>query len=227
MAEDRENLKTRGDRLRWARRLKFTSASEAARSFNIPVATYNSYERADNGGRGFDAELAAQFARRLGVSDYWLLTGRGSPYGENLPPPTEHQIALRAFPGPHIVRVVGYVGANSQEHRYSVGETDLDEVSAPPGASDKTVALEIRGVSLGKPFDRWLVFYDDVRQPVTDDLIGELCVIGLADERTLVKKLTRSRKPGLYDLVSLNEDDVLRDQSVAWAALVVALSRKR
>jgi transcriptional regulator with XRE-family HTH domain len=120
--------------------------------------------------------------------------------------------------GAPTVKVVGYVGAGAAAHFYAVAQGDLDEVPAPEGATAETVAVEIRGNSLGELFDRWLVFYDDVRRPVTSDLIGRLCVIGLSDDRVLVKKIRRGRD-GLYDLHSNNEDPI-RDAVIEWAARV-------
>lgn len=115
--------------------------------------------------------------------------------------------------------VVGYVGAGAEAHYYADGQGPFDEVPAPEGATDKTVAVEIRGESLGALFDRWLVFYDDVRSPVTPDLIGKLCVVGLADGRVLIKKLRRSKTEGLFHLIS-NVDPPILDEQVDWAAKV-------
>jgi transcriptional regulator with XRE-family HTH domain len=117
------------------------------------------------------------------------------------------------------VAVVGYVGAGAKTHFYAVAQGDLDEVSAPAGATPNTVAVEIRGDSLGALFDRWLVLYDDVRSPVTPDLIGKLCVVGLRDDRILIKKLHRSKVPGTFDLISEREEPI-RGVVVDWAAKV-------
>lgn len=117
------------------------------------------------------------------------------------------------------VRVVGYVGAGAAAHFYAVAQGDLDEVPAPPGATENTVAVEVRGESLGPLFDRWLVFYDQVRSPVTSDLIGRLCVVGLLDDRVLVKKIRRARN-GLYDLISNTDEDTIRGVEIQWAARV-------
>jgi transcriptional regulator with XRE-family HTH domain len=117
------------------------------------------------------------------------------------------------------ISVVGYVGAGAKTHFYAVAQGDLDEVPAPDGTTQKTVAVEIRGDSLGALFDRWLVLYDDVRSPVTPDLIGRLCVVGLKDERILIKKLHRGKAPGTFDLISEREEPV-RGVEVEWAAKV-------
>lgn len=119
---------------------------------------------------------------------------------------------------PQKVRLVGYVGAAAEAHFYAIDQQDLDEVPAPEGSTPSTVAVEIRGTSLGALFDRWLVFYDDVRRPVTSDLIGRLCVVGLADERVLIKKIKRGRD-GMFTLLS-NTEDPIHDAVIEWAARV-------
>jgi transcriptional regulator with XRE-family HTH domain len=119
-------------------------------------------------------------------------------------------------------RVVGYVGAGAEAHFYAVSQGDLDEVPAPDGSTEATVAVEIRGDSLGLMFDRWLVFYDQVRSPVTPDQIGRLCVVGLPDDRVLVKRLRNSSKKGLYRLLSEREQPI-EDAAVVWAARVKAM----
>jgi hypothetical protein len=73
----------------------------------------------------------------------------------------------------------------------------------------------------------WLVFYDDVRSPVTDDLVGWPCVVGLTDDRILVKKIIRNRRGG-YDLLSNSvSDDPIEDAKIEWAALVKFMRPKR
>lgn len=117
------------------------------------------------------------------------------------------------------VPVVGYVGAGAEAHYYAVGsEGDLDRVRAPKSASDKTVALEIRGSSLGEVFNRWLVFYDDIRAPITDDLIGQLCIVALPDDRLLVKKIERDRNGGI--ILKSNTEEPIEVDEIVWAARV-------
>ena len=117
------------------------------------------------------------------------------------------------------VPVVGYVGAGAQAHFYDVGEQELDRVPAPEGSTASTVSVEVRGVSLGPLFEHWLVYYDEIRRPVTEDLIGRLCVVGLPDGRILVKRLRRARSPGFYHLES-NTEPTMPDEEVVWAARV-------
>ena len=133
-------------------------------------------------------------------------------------------MSRRKPPAPK-VRVVGYVGAGAEAHFYAVAQGDLDEVDPPAGSTEDTVAVEIRGDSLGPFFNRWLVFYDDVRRPVTPDLIGELCIVGLQDGRILIKQVQRSRTEGLFNLLSSTEKPIL-DVAIEWAAKVNSIARR-
>src|SRR5262249_41062843 len=74
-------------------------------------------------------------------------------------------------------------------------------------------------------FNRWYVFYDDVHRPMTPDLIGQLCVVGLADGRVLVKQVQRGRSEGLYTLHSTTEKPIA-DVKIEWAARVNSISRR-
>lgn len=125
--------------------------------------------------------------------------------------------------GPASAPLVGFVSAGSRAHFFADGQGPFDEVAAPDGATDQTVAVEIRGDSLGSFFNEWLVYYDDVRAPVTPDLIGRLCVVGLPDGRVLIKKLKASSTPGLYHLLSQTEEPML-DTEVHWAARVRSMT---
>jgi len=191
------------ERLQWAReRAGFETATEAARALGIAEPTYLGHE---NGSRGF-RRVADKYARRFGVSLEWLLTGRTPP---------KPAAAQRR----HMAPLVGHVGAGAETHFYGEAQGPLEEVPAPEDTTDSTVAVEIRGDSLGPYFDGWLVFYDDVKSPVTADLIGRLCVCGLADGRVLIKKLQRSRTRGLFHLLSQFDEPIL-DVALDWAAKV-------
>lgn len=118
------------------------------------------------------------------------------------------------------VPIAGYVSAGSEMTLYGEGQGGHGETPAPEGSSDRTVAVEIRGESLGPFFNGWLVFFDDVRSPVTDDIVGKLCVVGLEDGRVLIKRLIRSRSaPNLFHLYGQFGDPTL-DVRVKWAAQV-------
>lgn len=117
------------------------------------------------------------------------------------------------------VPVAGYVGAGAETHFYSETQGPLDEAPAPDDETPQTVAVEVRGESLGPFFSGWLVYFDDVRSPVTDDLIGRLCVVGLVDDRVLIKKLLRGRGPRTFELHGQFGEPIF-DAEVFWAAPV-------
>lgn len=124
--------------------------------------------------------------------------------------------------GEKTVPLVGYVGAGAEAHFYAVSQGELDRVPAPDDATPETVATEIRGESLGKLFQHWLIYYDDVRSPITHDMIGQLCVVGLPDDRVLVKQIKATKSHGLYDLLSNVEEPILA-VPVLWAAKVKSM----
>lgn len=121
------------------------------------------------------------------------------------------------------VPVVGYVQAGAEAVLFAEGQGPFDFVPAPKGSTEKTVAVQVRGESLGPFFSEWLVYYDDVRSPITSDLLNELCVVGLPDGRILVKKVQASREPNLFHLMSQTEGPLL-DQEIVWAAKVKTMS---
>lgn len=121
------------------------------------------------------------------------------------------------------VPLVGYVGAGAEMHHYSDGDNPNEFVPMPPGGGDNTVAVQIRGSSLGSIFDTWLVYYDEVRDPPSYDMLGKLCVVGLEDGRVLVKKLRRGSAPGLYNLESVTEG-LIEDVTITWAAKVKVMT---
>ena len=225
-------MTTRGERLREARKAAgYRSADAAAAAMGMAKATYGAHERAETpGGRDYGPDEAKRYSRKFKVEDIWLLTGKGrGPKGE-VKGQDSFDRALyldtleaeqRANKG--TVPLVGYVGAGAEAHFYAVSQSSLDPVPAPMNANDASVAVEIRGDSLGAMFDRWLVYYDDVRSPVTADLIGRLCVVGLPNEKILVKKIRKSALPGRYDLHSETEPPIL-DQEILWAAKVKQLT---
>lgn len=121
------------------------------------------------------------------------------------------------------MRIVGYVGAGAEAHFYALSDDDYEEVPRPADASDRAVALEIRGKSWGPLMESWLVYYDDVRSPVTPDLLNRVCIVGLADDRILIKEI-RSNGNGGFDLYpNTTTDDVIRDAEIEWAAKVIGM----
>ena len=154
-----------------------------------------------NGSRRLRAEEIAIVAEYLGVEPPRL-------YGGGRPRHPTGKVAL-----------VGYVGAGAVAHFYADAQGPFDEVEAPDAASPATVAVQIRGHSLGALFDNWLVFYDDIHTPPDDSLIGRMCVSGLSDGRVLIKALKKSPATGLWNLLS-NTEPPIYDIGLDWAAPV-------
>ena len=127
---------------------------------------------------------------------------------------------------PETVPIVGIAGAGP-DGSIEFTETELGEAPMPPGGNDKSVAVEVRGASMrGVAEDGWLVYYDDRRSPLTDDLIGELCVLWLADGRVVVKTPYAGREANKFDLESTNAP-TMRDEAVIHAAAVTAIVPRR
>src|SRR5260370_36547851 len=78
-------------------------------------------------------------------------------------------------------------------------------------ASRARPATDMSNARFASFFNRWLIFYDDVRQVATLDHIGELCVVGLEDNRILVKQMQPGRAEGLFNLLSPTERPIPDD----------------
>ena len=101
-----------------------------------------------------------------------------------------------------MIPVVGYVGAGSIVHLDDSNQGILEEVEAPDGATEKTVAVRIEGDCLGEAFNGWLAFYDDEPRAPTENMMGKLCICWLDDGRVLIKKLIKGSIPSLFTLRS-------------------------
>lgn len=191
-----------GARLRQSRiAAGYKTATEAAAALGMSRDTYLQHE---NGQRDYDDAKATAYAKAFAVTPQYL------------------RFADATESGAAQVKVVGWVGAGDAAHFYDSAQGPFDHVPAPAFATPATVAARVNGPSIGRHFDGWLVFYDEVRDPVTPDQLGQLCVVGLPDGRTLVKWLKASRVPGLFDLLSETED-AMKDQDILWAAKVTGM----
>lgn len=182
-------------------------AATASREANLSSSAIYNLKRGAEGKiavKGGNASTYAALAPVLRTSVQWLTTGKGP---ETVAPGTADRRIL----------VKGYAGA-STGHIYAVSDNDLDDIPPPEITSD-TIAIEIRGDSLGPIFDRWHVLYDDRRDEVTDDMIGKLCVVGLPGDRVAVKVVQRAGGRR-FNLLSQTGKDDIRNTAVEWAARV-------
>jgi hypothetical protein len=221
---------TRGQRLRSARKRRFKSARAAALAMGIAVATYGSHERAQlPGGRDYGPDEARRYARRFGVTPEWLLTGgRQEEQEEDVEDPFENPFDIpfppEQFEEPRTRRcpVMGYAGAGDAGHFYSVSQGYLDEIDEPDSLTDTTDIIELREHGLGPFFDRWLLFFGEMREPVTPDLLDYVCVAALDSGRMVVGKLRLGQTGGRYDVIS-DFGESFMDISIRWAAKVTTL----
>lgn len=114
------------------------------------------------------------------------------------------------------VSVVGFAGAGDDGINFSDGQGPFGQARAPLGAGDKTVAVQIRGTSLGPLFDGWVAFYNSRQDPPQKSLDGKICVVGVAGGRVLVKKLAIGDS-GRWHLIS-NTQPPIFNAELEWAA---------
>jgi hypothetical protein len=181
------------------------SAAGASKKAGLSESAIRNIQRAvkDKKRAGVSTATLVKLAPALRTSVAWLMDGVGDE---------------DAGGEPRTIQLRGLVGAGDTTIAYAEGDPQAEAIEAPEYANENTIALEIRGTSLGSSFDGWVLFYDDVRSPVTDDLIGRLCVVGLEDGRVLVKEIRRGTLPGRFTLWSNHPP--IYDAPVLWAARV-------
>jgi transcriptional regulator with XRE-family HTH domain len=189
-----------GKRIKAARESAGWSQSKLGHAVNQAPTTISSWERGRTEPGRDDVRRVAE-ALRLTAAELEL----------------EDRSTSRTVP------LVGYVGAGDAAHYYAEADNPNEYVPAPEDATENTVAGEVRGPSLGPLFERWLLFWDEVRTPVTSDLYGRLCVVGLPDGRILVKQIQPAGKPNHFHLISNANEPPMFDQEVIWAARVTNL----
>lgn len=197
-----QSFSTRHQRLAWARQTAgFDSPTDAARAMGVPPPTYLGHE---NGSRGVSRDAAVKYAEKFKVSLEWLLTGKGVARGKSL------------------TAVVGYIGAGAKvvaidDHAPGAG---LEFVEPPPGVEYPCVAARIRGNSMHPFRDGWVVFWSKDQEGVSDDCLGQLCVVCLADDSMYLKELHRGSSKGKFTLASWNAP-AIENVAVKWAARVI------
>lgn len=112
------------------------------------------------------------------------------------------------------VMLAGYVGAAQTVYQFD--DDGAGYVEAPPGASEMTEAVEVRGDSMLPLYETGTLLYYS-RQLPAEMMVGRRAIVRLEDERVLVKVIRRGSAPGLYTLASMNAPDI-EDVSIQWAA---------
>lgn len=179
--------------------LRTRSGITSERAAELMGVSRSQYVKLERGERRLTADYIARAARAFDVDDSEVISDK------------------------RLSRIVGRVGAGAEAHFYTHADEGYEEVPMPPGGTEKTVGLEINGDSIGPFFNSWLVFYDDVRSPVTADLIGELCIVETLEGKVLVKKLMIGNKPNRFHLLSQTESPI-ENAEIIWAAKVTAMT---
>jgi hypothetical protein len=187
-------VRTRGERLQFARKQLFKSTRLAAKALGVPFSTYWQHERAElEGGRDFGPNEAERYARHFEVTPEWLLVGLGlRPNGKKGERPK--------------VPVVGYVGTGGQVHPFAIERDDLDKVDLPR-APMSTVALVIR---------------NSVRRRASPDMIGKLCMVALEDGRILIGQIRRGPRDELFNFIT-STGKTVESAAIVWAATIDAI----
>lgn len=190
------------DRVKAARQKAGLSQSELARRIGVKPQAIQAIES----GRVRRTKYLLAIARATDVSPEYLA---GETVNQNFR-----------------TQIIGIARAGSEDILYSVDQENLGDTEPPEMATDKTVALEVRGSSMGGRIeDGDLVFYEDRREPVTPDLYGKVCVVGCSDGRVLIKRIKAGSRPGFFHLLSYSADPEF-DVAVDWAARVTSIRPK-
>ena len=190
-------MDTPGERLRHAREQRgFKTAKDAALDMGVAIATYTSHEKA---ARFLPARRASQYAQHFHVSPEWLLYGRQQGEQRSVP-----LLAANGHPNGEFINPA-----------IDGGSTLLRAVKvSPEDAFSATVA-------------GWMAYFEKPQGPMTRDLDGQLCVICMTvypDDIVLrVRRLIWTSTEGRYHLAA-EPQPTLFDQSVLWAARVVAIA---
>jgi transcriptional regulator with XRE-family HTH domain len=204
----RHRMSTVGDRIRLLRKRAGLNQVQFATELDVSQSTISKWEKNK---QEPEREALIKMSNYFRKDLHTLLVELGLD-GDS--PPTTAKVP-----------VVGYVGAGSEAHFYADAQGPFDEIDMPSWGTELTVAVEIRGSSLGQILAGWVAYFDQRQDPPTDALIGRLCVVELEGGQVLVKVLQRGRIPGTFDLHSQTEAPLL-DQDVVWAARVTGMTPK-
>jgi phage repressor protein C with HTH and peptisase S24 domain len=125
-----------------------------------------------------------------------------------------------------LVPVIGYVGAGDRQRIYDVDAGFIEEVEAPGQMADDTIALEIRGNSLGPAFNGGYVFYSEQPHGDIAQVVGDLCVVRTSDGATYVKTVEPGATPETFTLISI-QGEPIENVALEWAVPVLAVTPRR
>jgi phage repressor protein C with HTH and peptisase S24 domain len=120
------------------------------------------------------------------------------------------------------IPVVGYIGAGAVVipiDDYEKGDA-FDHIEPDGYYSPNAVAVIVRGESM---YDRYrdgdVLIYDEQRTDIESFIGRRECVVKLADDRIMIKRVTRGSEDGLYTLISFNHPPI-EDVALQWCARI-------
>jgi transcriptional regulator with XRE-family HTH domain len=216
-----------GNRIKELRKMRRMTLEDLAEKVELSTGYV---QRLENGDRNLSTKHFSKFAKALGVgSQDLVLADPADGHIDSSDVDLHHdhlgsEALAAGLDGPEkrTIKIKGYVGAGAEAHFYKYADEDFEIVEPPAGASDQTIAVQIKGRSWGPRMDGWLVFYDDVRSPITEDMYNQPCVVGLADDRILLKTIKRERD-GSFTLQSNSDEPDIENVEIEWAAKVIGM----
>lgn len=89
-----------------------------------------------------------------------------------------------------------------------------------PEEGEDLVACVVRGYNSGAIQDGWVVYFNDLKLPPTDGLVGKLVMARTKDGRMVLRTMKRGRKPGTWDIFTATGPAEL-DVELLWAQEVL------
>lgn len=170
---------TPGERLREARqRIGFTSAAQAAKAMDVPIATYTGHEANH---RGFPAKRAALYAKHLQVSVNWLLFG-------------EETAAERQTQRVPIIATIDSGESTIREINGAVANMTVPAPADQPAAQFAfTLAHDAMHVFAG-----WTLFAEAKTPKLSQIAEDKLCLCWLSNGHLVLAKPRRAATDGLF-----------------------------
>lgn len=183
-------------------RLKITGSNidRASKEAGHPDALRNQRRKLDknpNARLSIKTAVLEDIAAALQTTPQWLQAEDGP----------EERDSVKAS----TVFVVGSVGSGALVH-YLVGKKA--RVQGPPNSTHMTAGLQVEADASGLTKNA-IVFFDDTRRRPGSTVLGKLCVVGLTDGRTFVKRIEKGKGRNNFHLMG---DEAIFDVGVTWAS---------
>lgn len=211
------DLRTQQGRLRHARMRQHPSMRAAARANGWNENTYKSHEQGMRREGALSEADAKKYARAFGVSDSWLLSGRGDMTRQG---GAQARAPVQAESHAWTAQLVGLVGAGAVVEAIELH--DQDPIELPADAGD-VEAYRVTGSSCAPVFEDGDVVIV-LKRASEDRFINRYCVVQTAGGLGYLKKVGQGPKvPGqkLYTLHGSDEGEDTDTQQIAWAKPVV------